>query len=121
MKVSTLSDAEVYFDGFRVYGTLQDQSNDYYIADKEDEPTFLELRDYVLTAMDVTNESSAEVYAQVREQTDGQLNGAVLSQEGVTSYTAQELLDNGPKKERFLLPGQSVVFKVTTDREIQVG
>lgn len=121
VKVTTLSDAEVYFDGFRVYGTLQDQSNDYYIADKEDEPTFLELRDYVLTAMDVTNESSAEVYAQAREQTDGQLNGVVLSQEGVTSYTAQELLDNGPKNELFLLPGQSVVFKVTTGREIQVG
>lgn len=121
VKITTLSDAAVYFDGFRVYGTLQDQSNDYYMADGEDEPTFLELRDYVLTAMDVNDESSADVYAQVREQTDGQLNVVVLGKEGVTSYTGQELLENGPKNELFLLPGQSVVFKVTTDREIQVG
>lgn len=121
VKITTTSDDPVYFDGFRVYGTIQDQKSEYYVQDKEDDPTFLELRDYVLTAMDVTNESSAEVYEQVREQTDGQLTGVVLNQNNKTSYTGAELLANGPKNELFLLPGQSVAFKVNTDREIQVG
>ena len=121
-KITTISNDPVYFDGFRVYGTVEDQKNEYYVADKEDEPVFLELRDYVLTAMNVdAGADSADVYAQVREATDGQLTGVVLGQAGETSYDGQELLDNGPKNELFLLPGQSVVFKVNTDREVQVG
>lgn len=122
VKITTISDDPVYFDGFRVYGTVEDQKNEYYVADKEDEPVFLELRDYVLTAMNVDAEAeAADVYAQVREATDGQLTGVVLGQAGETAYDGQELLDNGPKNELFLLPGQSVVFKVNTDREVQVG
>ena len=122
IKITTTSDATVYFDGFRVYGTIQDQKNDYYIKDQEDEPTFLELRDYVLTAMDVTtNTNSAYVYAQIRETTEGQLTGVILSQNTDADYTAQELLENGPKNELFLLPGQSVTFALTTNREVQVG
>ena len=121
-KITTISNDPVYFDGFRVYGTVEDQKNEYYVADKEDEPVFLELRDYVLTAMNVdAGADSADVYAQVREATDGQLTGVVLGQAGETSYDGQELLDNGPKNELFLLPGQTVVFKVNTDREVQVG
>lgn len=122
VKITTISDDPVYFDGFRVYGTVEDQKNEYYVADKEDEPVFLELRDYVLTAMNVDADAeAADVYAQVREATDGQLTGVILGQEGETAYDGQELLDNGPKNELFLLPGQSVVFKVNTDREVQVG
>lgn len=120
IKITTTSDATVYFDGFRVYGTIQDQKNDYYIKDQEDDPTFLELRDYVLTAMEVdSNNSSADVYAQIRETTDDQLTGVVLGVDA--SYNGQELLENGPKNELFLLPGQSVTFKLTTNREVQVG
>lgn len=122
VKITTISNDPVYFDGFRVYGTVEDQKNEYYVADKEDEPVFLELRDYVLTAMNVdAGADSADVYAQVREATDGQLTGVVLGQADETAYDGQELLDNGPKNELFLLPGQSVVFKVNTDREVQVG
>ena len=122
VKITTISNDPVYFDGFRVYGTVEDQKNEYYVADKEDEPVFLELRDYVLTAMNVDADAeAADVYAQVREATDGQLTGVILGQEGETTYDGQELLDNGPKNELFLLPGQSVVFKVNTDREVQVG
>ena len=122
VKITTISDDPVYFDGFRVYGTVEDQKNEYYVADKEDDPVFLELRDYVLTAMNVDADAeAADVYAQVREATDGQLTGVVLGQAGETAYDGQELLDNGPKNELFLLPGQSVVFKVNTDREVQVG
>ena len=121
MKITTTSDATVYFDGFRVYGTLEDTANTEYTNDKEDNPVFLELRDYVLTALDVNNTtSSADAYAQIRNTTDGQLTGVVLNQNG-GSYNGQELLENGPKNELFLLPGESVVFKLTTNREVQIG
>ena len=124
VKITSTSDSIVYFDGFRVYGTLQDQSNDYYTKDNEDNPTFLELRDYVLTSMDVdNNQSSAAVYAQVRETTDKQLTSVLLSNSdnSAIATTGQKLLENGPKNELFLLPGQMVVFKVNTNREVQVG
>lgn len=124
VKITSTSDSIVYFDGFRVYGTLQDQGNDYYTKDNEDNPTFLELRDYVLTSMKVdNNQSSAAVYAQVRETTDKQLTGVLLSNSdnSAIATTGQELLENGPKNELFLLPGQMVVFKVNTNREVQVG
>ena len=109
----------VYFDGFRVYGTMQDQANDYYKGDLEDNPTFVELRDYVLTSVNVENSDSKAVYAQIREATDGMLTSAVLSNN--VAYDGAALLDNGPKNELFLLPGQSVVFNLTTAREVQVG
>ena len=121
VKITTTSDAAVYFDGFRVYGTLEDMANTEYTNDMEDNPVFLELRDYVLTALDVNNTtSSADAYAQIRNTTDGQLTGVVLNQNG-GSYNGQELLENGPKNELFLLPGESVVFKLTTNREVQIG
>lgn len=119
VKITTTNDATVNFDGFRVYGTLEDQKNSVYIDDAEDDPTYIELRDYVLTAMDVEEESSAEVYAQIREATTGELTGAVLNNNN--AYNGKDLLENGPKNELFLLPGESVVFKINTDREVQVG
>lgn len=120
VKVTASEDKDVYFDGFRVYGTIANQGDSYYIADEEDNPTFLELRDYVLTAMEVDNStSSAAVYAQVREKTDGQLTGVVLANN--PKYSAEDLLKNGPKNELFLLPGESVAFVINTDREVQLG
>lgn len=95
------------------------KSNEYYKADLEDNPAFVELRDYVLTSMNVENSDSASVYSQIREATEGALTSAVLSNN--ITYDGKALLDNGPKNELFLLPGQSVVFKLTTAREVQVG
>ena len=121
VKITTTSDdgSEVIFDGFRVYGTLKDQENSVYMADLEDNPSFIELRDYVLSNMDVdSTTSSAEVYAQIREKTTGELNSVVLNG---SNYSGQDLLENGPKNELFLLRGQSVVFAINTNREIQIG
>lgn len=121
---------EVYLDGFRVYGTLENQANDVYTADQEDSPVFIELRDKVLAGLSVnTNESKyadqiaknalSQVYA-----TSSSTEGAVLlsTNDTFSSTTdVQDLLDNGPKNEIYLQPNQALTFKVTTNRVVQVG
>lgn len=116
----------VNLDGFRVYGTLSDEAtNAAYKKDLEDNPSYFEMRDAVLTALNVNNgEDSVAVYAQVYEKTDGQIDGAiVLSNSSVQgdSNTADTLLQEGPKNELYLANGQSLTFKITTDRAVQIG
>lgn len=122
VKITNISadSTEVIFDGFRVYGTLKDQENSVYVADWEDDPSYIELRDYVLTGLSVDNsKSSAEVYAQIREKTTGELTSVVLTKNN--AYDGEALLENGPKNELFLLPGESVAFSINTKREVQIG
>ncbi len=125
--------ANTSFDGFRVYNTLEDST--VFEADLEDNPEFYELRDYVLKALNI---SSSEVYGSVEEMAtqvynngirtsaneQGDTVAAVLSNSTYNGYSdeeVQDLLDNGPKNELFLWPGQSLVFSVKTDRVIQLG
>lgn len=120
---------EVYLDGFRVYGTLEDQANEVYTADLEDRPTFIELRDEVLTAQNVSTGNSqyanqiaknviSQVYAASKSTT-----GAVIMSNNTKFNDAdmQDLLDNGPKNEIYLRQNQTLTFKITTDRVVQVG
>ena len=123
----------VSLDGFRVYGTLKDQSNSVYTADLEDNPTYIELRNEVLEALDVTTISNSQYANQVAsdimkqvydgadtsEDVETTVSALVLS--GDATLNAQDLLDNGPKNEIFLRNGDSLVFKVTTGREVQIG
>ena len=118
----------IHIDGFRIYGTLKTEP-DFYKADEEDNPTFIELRDSVLVSQKVvtTNSQYAEqiarntlsqVYA-----TAGTTVGAVITS-GNTEYTNTELadmLDNGPKNEIFLRPEQALTFTIKTNREVQIG
>lgn len=120
---------DVYLDGFRVYGTLEDQENEVYKADLEDNPTFIELRDEVLTAQNVSTDGSQ--YAnQIAENVISQVHAVSNSTTGavITSNNAkfsnndlQDLLDNGPKNEIYLQPNQALTFKITTNRVVQVG
>lgn len=123
------ANSEVYLDGFRVYGTLADQSNSIYTADLEDNPTYIELRDRVLKALSVTTANSqyasdiaeytlAQVYA-TGQTTEGAV--VISSNTSYTSENVQDLLDNGPKNEIFLRQNESLVFNVTTAREVQIG
>lgn len=123
------ANSKVYLDGFRVYGTLADQSNSIYTADLEDNPTYIELRDRVLKALSVTTANSqyasdiaeytlAQVYA-TGQTTEGAV--VISSNPSYTSDDVQDLLDNGPKNEIFLRQNESLVFTVTTDREVQIG
>lgn len=134
----------VEIDGFRIYGTMQDQKNTYYIADQEDDPTFIELRDNVLAALvgdtlivkPGTEVASTEtkiesIYAdQIADNalsqvysTAGTTAGVVLTStsDKYTGADLTDLLDNGPKNEIFLLNGQRLTFTVTTNREVQIG
>lgn len=124
----------VSLDGFRVYGTLPLDS-DAYEADLEDNPTYIELRDKVLAGLDVKTAENDSIYAKdIAEETLAQVYARAQTTEGavvlnaysgnnasLTSDDVQDLLDNGPKNELYLRPGDSVVFKVTTNRVTQIG
>lgn len=120
---------DVYLDGFRVYGTLEDQANEVYTADLEDRPTFIELRDEVLTAQNVStgnsqyaNQIAKNVISQVHAVSDSTTGAVITSNNDKFSNTdLQDLLDNGPKNEIYLQPNQALTFTVTTNRVVQVG
>ena len=125
---STASGDTVYLDGFRVYGTL-DYDSLVYEKDSEDNPEFVELRDAVLTGLDVSevkdrsqyaDQVASEVMNQVYEETGESTGAVVLSDNDFTANNLQDLLDNGPKNELYLWPNQSVVFKLNASTA-QIG
>lgn len=134
---STTGYKAVNIDGFRVFDTLNDNAkgegnfNSYYVSDKEDNPTFVEMRDQVLASLNATSETSdnalykkeiaKNIYSQI--YATGAKNGAVVitNNQEYTNDQLQDLLDNGPKNEIYLQPGQALVFNVTTKRQVQLG
>lgn len=121
----------ISIDGFRVYGSLEDQSNDVYTNDLEDDPVFIELRDQVLASLNAdettsdnasyTQQIAGNIYSQI--YATGSKNGAVLisANNEFTADNLQDLLDNGPKNEIYLMPGQAIAFSVKTERVVQIG
>ena len=127
--ISNLDDVTVNLDGFRVYGTLATEP-DFYKTDLEDNPTFIELRDEVLTAQNVSTADSKyadqiakSVYSQVFNSSTETTKGAIIlsSNNSLSADEVKDLLDNGPKNEIYLQPNQSLVFTVNTNRVVQVG
>lgn len=134
---STTGYKAVNIDGFRVFDTLNDNAkgegnfNSYYVSDKEDNPTFVEMRDQVLALLNATSETSdnalykkeiaKNIYSQI--YATGAENGAVVitNNQEYTNDQLQDLLDNGPKNEIYLQPGQALTFRVNTDRQVQLG
>lgn len=119
----------VKLDGFRVYGTLAPNTT-AYVSDLEDNPEFYQLRDMVLYGLSVNDNTSAEYgsLAQMSEQvyagisTDGEQPAVILNENNsYTTANVQDLLDNGPKNELFLHAGETLVFKVSTARVMQLG
>ena len=123
----------VYLDGFRVHGTMDDSADDVYAKDSEATPTIQELRDAVLKVqLEATSETSAvdSYKMQIEKAARGQIYTAlILSGLSDVEYdaaaidAAQDLLDNGPKNELYLAPGESLLFKVgnVTGKNVQVG
>ena len=141
----------IYLDGVRILNTINDKTegeDNIYYNDKEDNPDFYEVRDFVLYALgvheideaiegndsqytdsgpndraglaDSISQMAGQVYNHI---TDEEAANAVIVDKSV-SFSAtdvQDLLDNGPKNELYLYPGQTLIFKVQTDRVAQLG
>ena len=106
---------QVRLDGFRVFNTLNDLDAKSY-HESEHNPGYVEVRDEVLTALNVTADKIDDeqhyiktVVSQVLAATDGSLEGA-LYLTGDQDVDAADLLNNGPKNELFLRKGESVSF-----------
>ena len=125
-----LNNGSVKLDGVRIYNTVEDSS--VFYIDREDNPAFYQLRDSVLTAIHI-DDTTSEDYGTLTEMANqvfaemtagGEAPEAVITDPtGIygNGATAQDLLDNGPKNELFLYPNQTLTFKVTTNREMQIG
>lgn len=127
----------VYVDGFRVTNTLADTS--VFEIDKEDNPEFYQIRDYVLHAITPKDadgneigvsqrygklsEMTGQVYKQISNDGEAPADAAVIFADNnpISSDEWQDILDKGPKNELYLYPGQTLTFKVTTQRMMQLG
>lgn len=123
-----------HIDGIRVFDSINaatKDENNIYFADKEDCPDFYELRDVVLKAMDIKISESADyetMYQQLYDASVGANASAIVTTSGSIAYTdttdttRQDLLDNGPKNELYLFPGDTLTFNVSsTARIMQLG
>ena len=114
----------IRLDGFRVYNTLTDDvaKNDYPNAERN--PEFLELRNSVLAGLGVTEQTPSALYTYVDElmsqvyEKESTLRGSLVL--GGVEMNVQDLLENGPKNELFLHPGQSVTFNLGSAKA-QIG
>lgn len=106
----------VNIDGFRVYGTLP-ADTPAYVNDLEDNPSFIELRNEVLAAFNAdTTGKKNQVYGG-----DNSTVAIVTSETSASASNVQDLLENGPKNELYLQPGQVLVFNVNTNRQVEIG
>ena len=115
----------VYFDGFRVYNTLENDGG-VYAKDNEANPSYYELRDQVLNSVTIDPRES-QYASQIAKNTLSQVyasdgvdktNAIVISKDNYTNLNGQDLLDNGPKNELYLQPNQSAVFSLSKDAQI---
>ena len=115
----------VQIDGFRVYNTVADST--VFSEDLEDNPDFYELRDEVLSAVPIGDNTSekygtiAEMSEQVYKELTDEDAAVIVGPEYSDAYTSQDLLDNGPKNELLLHKDATLIFSVETNRDIQVG
>lgn len=118
----------VYVDGFRVH--YDSTYNDIYENDGEKNPQYVELRNRVLaglnanaTESEYANEIATGLESQVYAKSDGV--GAVVISDNVDPYidkNVQDLLDNGPKNEIYLYPGQALTFNLAGNyTNLQLG
>lgn len=115
-------------DGWRVFGTADNTPavhDDVYVKDGEANPTFFELRNQVLAGLNVNitgsiYEEAGSILNQVYDSI-GTKTGAIIIG-NATDYDVQDLLDNGPKNELFLRPGETVTFALSDEvTSAQVG
>ncbi len=131
INASSMRSAGFVFDGFRIYDTIEQGSNEVqtkiYDPVNEDNPDYVELRDLVLGGTTTTESVESQLSQIFAEQT--QLANAVITFD-TDKYqndalrdgtTVEKLMTAGPKNELYLWPGMSITFTVNTNREVQIG
>lgn len=120
---------DVKIDGIRIFDTVASSN---FVDEGEAYPSFVELRDMVLTGCNVVDKVensqyqaslAASIVSQVYENT-GSLTGAVVisnSSAYADNESLKDLLDNGPKNELYLWPGQTVTFTLASGVTAQIG
>ena len=149
--IKQTGDNSIHIDGVRVFNTFYDETRgegNVYYGDEEDNPDFYEVRDFVLKALGVeglqdsqyTDTADRVGLANSIKDLANQIYNAIAAEnasavilagqtqypddDDQTRYTDEELknlLDNGPKNELYLYPGQTLVFNIQTNRVIQLG
>ena len=131
VKTGSESLKHTYFDGFRVYNTLND-SDAIYAEDNEANPSYVELRDQVLASINVNSviadgNGSSQYAKQIAHNVLSQVyassgvnttNAVVISGNEYVNVDVKDLLDNGPKNELYLRKNQSVTFNLKQTAQI---
>lgn len=97
------TDSQIRLDGFRIYNTVA--NSDGYYPSEEKKVTFTELRDYVLSALDVDTDSTCD---QVYSKIEGA--NATVSYLSNNADAANDLLKYGPKNEIWMNKGDTLSF-----------
>ena len=97
-----------YFDGVRIYGSANEMNSDYqviedaYIADHENNPEYLEIRDMLIARGDNPT-------LEVPKPGFGFIDGSIAE------VTLADYINYGPKHETYLKPGQAISFYLESD------
>ena len=132
VKSGSAGKSETWFDGFRVYNTLTDNDTveRVYTQDNEANPVYCELRDQVLSGLNIDTTKSQyadqigqKLHSQIYDMAGKDTGAVVISNakyDGSTKVDPMWLLDNGPKNELYLAKNQSVVFRLNNAAQIGI-
>ncbi len=119
LQIRTTASSYLHFDGFRIFGALGDNGDAIYAKDNQANPQYYSIRENVLTqAINSYDSISDAINDDLNKLVDNTVNnytkGIVLIalDGGVTAEDLEDIRLNGPKSEFFLMPGQSIMFKV---------
>ena len=131
---STEATQPIKLDGIRVFDTMNTINTGAYAANAynntgEKNPVFIQMRDqmlYVYGVGSVTDSqymTGTELLEQVYEANVGSNATAdmVILSSGVETQELKDLLDNGPKNEIYLYPGQALSFTLNPYLSAQIG
>lgn len=102
--------SQIRLDGFRIYNTVA--NSDGYYPSEEKNVTFTELRDHVLSALEVNKDSTCD---QVYSKIEGANAEVVYASENAVD--ANDLLKYGPKNEIWMKAGDTLSF--TLDKSVK--
>jgi hypothetical protein len=107
-----------HIDGFRIFGAVE-EGDDIYAKDDQANPKYYSVRKNILSQA-INTHSSVEGAIEdgleniAQDINENYENGFVLFSlsNNVTEEEMSDIVNNGPKGEFFLMPGQSIMFKV---------